>query len=495
MLRRALGASHGRLIAHVLVEACALALAGGAIGVGIAWAAAPLLAALVPNAPIVPGLERIGVNAGVLVFSFGAAIAAAALASGVASAGLLRLDGGSSPGARRHTGSARTQFATSALVAAEIAIAVVLLAGAGLTLRSFSHLLAVDPGFTPDGVLAVELSLPEARYREDDARRAFYSRVFERLQALPEVEAVGAAMVTPLTGNNWSVPLQRADRPTPAGQRAPDVGWQLASEGYFRALQIPLRAGRLFEAADSTGPAVVIVSEAVADRFFPGDDPVGRRLSLGDTNAEIVGVVGNIRRAALTDEPRADLYFPFERVMSPSTTLFVRTGGDPLRALPAVRTVFRAMEPHAVLYDTRTLSAIAAESAAATRLASRLLGCCAAIALALAGIGVYGTMAYRVRRRTRELGTRIALGASPADIRRLVVRQAAAIAAAGLIAGAAGALIFARSLSSLLFDVAPSDPATLAGAVAILAAATLGASYLPARRAARVDPVVALGAE
>lgn len=256
-----------------------------------------------------------------------------------------------------------------------------------------------------------------------------------------------------------------------------------------------MRAGRVFEARDATGPPVVVISEAVVARFYPGEEPLGRRISLGDMEAEIVGVVGNIRRAALTDDPRADLYFPFERVMSPSTTLFIRASGDPIAALPAVRAAVRRLEPHTVLYETRTLSHIAEDSAAVNRLATRLLAGFAVIALLLAAIGVYGVMSYRVRRRTRELGTRLALGASPHEITRLVLLQGAAIASVGLAVGTAGALAFARTLSSLLFDVPPWDPATLVSAAALLAMATLAASYLPARRAARVDPVSVLAAE
>ena len=232
-----------------------------------------------------------------------------------------------------------------------------------------------------------------------------------------------------------------------------------------------------------------------ATRFFAGEDPIGRRISLGDMTAEIVGVVGNIRRASLTDEPRADLYFPFERVMSPSTTLFIRATGDPIAVLPAVRAAVHRLEPHAVLYEIRTLSHIAEKSAAAIGLAMRLLLCFASIALLLAAVGVYGMMAYRVRRRMRELATRLALGASPGDIIWLVMRQAGTIMAVGLAVGLTAAVVLARTLSSLLFDVPPWDPAALASAIALLAAATLAASYLPARRAARVDPVSILAAE
>ncbi len=494
-LRLALGASRRRLVVQVLTEGLGLALVGGVAGVAVAWRAAPVLAAFIPHASAVPGLDQVGIDAGVLLFALGAAVASALMFSAIACISLARADRSALASERRGTMTPGARIAASGLVAAEIALAVVLVAGAGLTLRSFANLLAVDPGFTPTGVLTVQLALPAGRYDEDEARRAFYARAFADINSLPNVETIGAAMVTPLTGNNWTAGLQRVDRPLAAGQRPPEVGWQLASEGYFHALRIPLRRGRLFEARDATGAPVVIISEAVATRFFAGEEAVGRRISLGDVEAEIVGVVGNIRRASLADDPRADLYFPFERVMSPSTTLFIRASGDPIAALPAVRAAVRRLEPHAVLSETRTLSDIAEESAAVTRLATRLLAGFAVIALLLAAIGVYGVMSYRVRRRTRELGTRLALGASPRDITRLVLLQAAAIAAVGLVVGTAAALAFARTLSSLLFEIPPWDPATLASAAALLAVATLAASYLPARRAARVDPVSVLAVE
>ena len=494
-LRLALGASRRRLVSQVLAEGCALALAGGVVGAVVAWRAAPLLAASIPNEASVPGLQQVGVNSGVLLFALVAAMVSALLFSALACVGLWRANTGALASGRRGTATPGAKLAASGLVAAEIALAVVLLVGAGLTLRSFANLLAVDPGFTSSGVVTVQFALPIGRYDKDEARRAFYARAFDDIKALPDVEIVGAAMVTPLTGNNWTAPLQRVEHPVPPGQRPPEVGWQLASEGYFRALRIPLRTGRLFAARDATGPPVVIISEAVAVRFFAGEDPIGHRISLGDMTAEIVGVVGNIRRASLTDEPRADLYFPFERVMSPSTTLFIRAIGDPTAVLPAVRAAVHRLEPHAVLYEIRTLSHIAEESAAAIGLAMRLLLCFASIALLLAAVGVYGMMAYRVRRRMRELATRLALGASPGDIIWLVMRQAGTIMAVGLAVGITAAVVLARTLSSLLFDVPPWDPAALASAIALLAAATLAASYLPARRAARVDPVSILAAE
>ena len=494
-LRLALGASRRRLVVEILGEALALAFAGGAVGAIVAWQGAPWIASFVPNAVRVPGLDQVDIDARVLLFAFGAAAASALFAGVIACIGLFRAETGLTISERRGTLTPGARRAASTLVAGEIALAVALVAGAGLTVRSFVNLLAVDPGFTPAGVLTVQLILPAGRYDENDARGAFYARAFAEIESLPEVEAVGAAMVTPLTGNNWTVPLRRIDKPIPAGQRPPEIGWQLASQGYLRSLRIPLRTGRLFDARDATGPPVVLISEAAATRFFPGEQAVGRRVSLGDTEAEIVGIVGNIRRGSLADDPRADLYFPFERAPSPSTTLFIRAGGDPIAALPAVRAVIRRIEPHAMFTDIRTLSYIAEESAAVNRLATGLLAGFALLALLLAAIGVYGVMSYRVRRRRRELGTRLALGARPRDITRLVLLQAAALAATGIAIGTAAAVAFARTLSSVLFGVTPWDPATLASAAGLIAVSTLAASYLPARRAGRVDPVSVLSAE
>jgi putative ABC transport system permease protein len=499
-LRIALGASRGRVVMETLAEGLVLALAGGLAGVAVAWRAAPALAALVPQSTPVPGLESVGINVWVLAFSLFASVASALIFSGIACVGLeLRHDAGRTvfAGDRRTTMTAAARMATSSLVVAEIALAVVLLIGAGLTLRSFANLLSVDPGFTAHNVLVVEFALPAgSRYAEMTARRAFYDESFAALEDLPQVERAGAAMVTPLTGNNWTVPFERADQPVPSGQRPPDVGWQLASRGYFEALRIPLRAGRLFDAreraADTPG---VIVSESIVTRFFPGESAVGKRIRLGTDAAEIVGVVGDIRRASLTDEPRADLYFPFERQSNGGITLFIRTSGDPLAALPAVRSAIGRIEPNAVMYDTRTLDDVAAESAAVAALAMRLLAGFAMVALALAAIGVYGVMSYSVRRRTRELGTRLALGAAPADIIRLVMGEASVTTIVGLVLGLAGGLAAARALAAMLYDVPPWDPAALAAASALLTVTALVASYLPARRAARVDPVSALAAE
>ncbi len=496
-LRMALGAGRARLCAQVLTEGLVLALAGGLLGVAIAWRAAPILAGLVPRATALPALETVTVNAPVLAFSLVVSIVSALLFSGVAWLGIARGDGRDAlHSERRATMSPAARRGAAGLMAAEIALAVMLLMGAGLTLRSFANLIAVDPGFRADDVVTLQLQLPPGRYEAVTVRRVFYRDAFAALEELPEIDTIGAGVVTPLTGNNWTVPFARVDRPVARGERPPDVGWQSASAGYFKALQIPLRTGRLFDASDGArATPVVIVSEGIVQRFFPGEQAIGNRIRIGDGEAEIVGVVGDIRRAALADEPRADMYFPFEQQPSPSITLFARVAGDPAAAIQALRAKIKVLEPQATMFQARALEAIAAESVAVPRLAMRLLAGFAAVALVLSAIGVYGVMSYSVNRRARELGTRLALGADRGDVVRLVLRDAGAIALAGLAAGVASGLVAVRSLQTLLFGVTPWDPLALSAAVAVLAAAALVASYLPARRAGRIDPARTLAAE
>ena len=494
-MRMALGAGRGRLVAQFLTEGLVLALAGGIVGVAVAWRAAPALARLVPQATPIAGLDEVSLNVSVVLFAFGASLAAALMASGAASIGLTG-PASALVATRRTTVGKSARRAASALVAAEVALAVVLLLGASLTLRSFANLIAVDPGFSPRNVLSLRIGLPPGRYTDVEARRAFFDRAFGALVALPEVDDVGAAVVIPLTGNNWTVPLERADQPIGSGERAPDVGWQSASGGYFSTLKIPLRAGRLFDQRDRpSSPPVVIVSEGLATRFFPGENAVGHRVKLGPTEAEIVGVVGDIRRAALSDEPRPDMYFPFERAPDTSNTIFIRTTGDPLQALPAVRTTLRTIERDTVVLDARTMDDYAAESAAIARLAMRLLVGFAIVALLLAAIGIYGVMSYVVARRMRELGTRLALGATRGAILAMVLKESAAISGAGLLAGLALGLAASRSLNAILYGVPPWDPIAIAAATTLLAVIAMAASYLPARRAARIDPARTLAAE
>jgi len=490
-VRLTLGAGRGRLVAQLMTESLVLALVAGAVGVVLARFGARALAGMVPESLSAPGLAQVGINAPVLGFTVLVTIVTA-LACGVVgalttpvsnAAGLLVVAG-------RATMSTAARRATSTLVAVEMAFAVALLIGAGLILRSFAGLLAVDPGFDLDRVLTMQIAIPADRYQAAEARSAFYDRAFTALAGVPGVREVGAAVVTPLTGNNWTVPFDRTDQPVAAGERPPDVGWQAATGGYFRAMQIPLRAGRLFDGRDRPGsPSVVIISESVARRFFAGDSAVGRTIRISpQQTSEIVGVVGDIRRAGLTDQPRADVYFASQQGPGTAITLFIRTGDDPARAVGPVRAALRGVEPDVAVFGTPTMAQVASDSVRVTRLLLWLLGGFAVIALGLAAVGIYGVMSYVVRQRTREIGTRIALGAARNDIVWMVLRQGAVIAGIGTLAGFAVGLGAARALRSMLYGVQASDPLVLAGAALVLVVTALVACYLPAIRAARVDP-------
>jgi putative ABC transport system permease protein len=489
-VRMALGAGRWRLILQLMTESLVLCLAAGAAGLVVAYWGVPALLTLVPGQLRMPGLADVELNARVL--GYGLLICTvSALVFAALSAVTIRREQASAAltSQTRVAGSAGTRRLTSALIVAEVALSVVLLLGAGLILRSFAALLAVDPGFRLEHVALIDLSLPAERYQPVPARQAFYDRAFERLRAIPGVDDVGAAVVTPLTGNNWTVPFDRADRPVPAGTRPPDVGWQSASGGYFRVMGIPLLSGRLFDGRDAstTAPDVVIVSRAVEKLYFDGESAVGRRIRSGDGMAEIVGVVGDIRRAGLTDAPRADMYFPFERAPGGGTTLFVRTTTDPAGLLGSIRDVLRSVEPGLVVVQARTLDGVARQSIASTRLVLWLLGIFAAVALVLAAVGVYGVMSYVVSQRSREFGTRVALGASRADILWLVLRQGAGVTVLGLVIGMGAGLVLARGLGSALYGVSSADPVAIVSTIVALALASGAASYLPARRATRLD--------
>ena len=493
-VRLALGAGSGRLAAQLLAESLVLALVAGAGGVLMAYWGAHALVALLPQSGNVPGLSDVRINGSVLAFTLGIVVlttlvfglVAALTVRSEKAVGVLNASRGTSMGAK-------ARRATSTLVVAEVALAIVLLVGAGLILRSFAGLLAVDPGFRTQNVMTMSLQLPGNRYRELGARDAFYRRAFAELRGVPGVQEIGVAAVTPLTGNNWTAPFERPEQPVPAGERPPEVGWQLASNGYFKALQIPLVSGRLFDERDGqNAPPVVIISEAIQKRFFPNESAVGKQVKQGDQTLEIVGVVGNIRRAGLRDEPRADMYFPFERNLPGQMTLFVRTATDPEKSLPALRSAIARIEPNAFVADAQTLSHVASESERITRVVLWLLGVFAVTSLALAAIGIYGVMSYAVRQRTREIGTRIALGATRRNILWLVLQQGAVIAAVGTVVGLGTGLATTRFLSSIMYGVSGTDPLTLTGAVVLLVITIMLACYVPARRAASVDPAKTL---
>ncbi len=353
--------------------------------------------------------------------------------------------------------------------------------------------VSTDPGFRVDHVATVAIGLPAERYDSLPSREAFYRRAFESIRAVPGVIEVGVAVVVPLTGNHWTASFNRTGHPVPPGERAPLVGWQVASGGYFKALGIPLKAGRFFDERDRPGnPPGVIISESLGRQFFGTENPIGTTINDGDERIEIVGVVGDIRRAGLAEEPRPDLYFPFERSPSQGITLFIRTEGDPALARPGIQAALRSVEPNVVIQSPRSMAEIASDSVQVTRLMLWLLGIFALIALVLAAVGIYGVISYLIRQRTREIGTRLALGASRSTILWMVMRRGALIVGTGATIGLVVGLVAARTLESMLYGVSAADPLVVAGAMAVLILTALAGCYVPARRAASVDPAITL---
>ncbi|HLJ49686.1 MAG TPA: ABC transporter permease [Bryobacteraceae bacterium] len=493
-VRVALGAGRGRLVAQLLTESLVLAALACSAALPIAMWGARALVALAPKSLQAPGLSDVQVNFNVLAFALGVMVLTSLLIGlfSAVSIGTRTATGVMVSSVRVTTGVAGRRTA-SALILAEVAFAIMLLTGAGLILRSFSNLVTVNPGFRTANVLTVNFRIPASRYQSGDALRAFYDRAFTALRSVPGVREAGSAMVIPLTGNNWTSPFERPEHPVPAGDRPPQVGWQLASSGYFKALQIPLLEGRFFNPGDRPdGKCVVIISEAIERRFFPEGHAVGHEYKQGNQRCDIVGVVGNIRRAALRDEPRADLYFPVEQAPAPTMTFFVRTAGDPLPLLPLVQSTLRSIEPNILLSNGQTMDEVLSQSLQVTYLALWLMGVFAATALALAAVGIYSVMSYAVRQRTREIGMRVALGATRAGIVWLVIRQGARIALAGSLIGLLAGATAARLFRAMLYGVTNFDPVTLVLAPMLLLLAAIAGCYLPAIRASRVDPAKAL---
>ena len=506
-IRTALGASRAGIIRLVLVEGAVLALAGGALGVVLGVFGVDLLRALVPAdfRRMIAGFDRMRVNGAVLGFTAFLSIASALLFALVPAVRAARgtgatrdsLRSGATAGGRERHRLRRT------LVATEVALALLLLIGAGLTLRTFQHLAALPPGFETSGVALTSLALPGRTYADGPAAARFYSRLVNQVAALPGVAAAGAANVVPLCGCNQTTSFNRVGQAPYAIDERPDVDWRVITPGYFEALRVPIRLGRDFTAADRAGaPGVVIVNEALARRWFP-DGALGKRLFIqGDTTqpAEIVGVAGDMKHAGLARDALPEMFLPADQQPVWEMTLAVRTaggGGDraAIALLPALRRAALEIDPDQPVYDQQTMQDLFSLSVLQYRFSLRLLGALALIALLLAGVGIYGVISHLVAERTREIGIRIALGGDQATVQRLVVRQGISPAAIGLLAG----LVLAPALTTLargmLVGVSPHDPLTFVAVGLLLLGVALFACWLPARRAARVDPMIALRTE
>ncbi len=505
-IRSALGASRVRVARQLLTEGLVVSALGGAAGLALAYGIVGPARVLVPSwAAVTIDFSRVSIDARVLLFAMGISLLTGLLA-GVAPAlvaGRVELSRGLREGSRGSTEAPGRHRLRAAFVVAQVALALVLLTGAGLLLRSFDRLTAIDPGFDRARVLTLELQLPQARYDAPHVVR-FYDALQERLRALPGMQAAGAVFPLPLSGTSASGGFVVEGRPAPRPNQQQGAGIAWASGDYFRALRIPLRAGRLFDRRDGPdAPGVVLVNEAMARRYWSGQDPVGARIKLATDPADttspwmtVVGVVGNVRPAALRRAPGPELYLPLAQNAWANMTLVLRGATpDPDGLVPAVRREVAALDRDLPLGTARTLDAVVDDSVAEPRFRSVLLGAFALLALALSAVGIYGVVAFGVTQRLPEMGVRLALGATPGDVRRLVVTQGLRPVLLGLVLGLAGALAAARALAGLLYQVPAWDPVTFLAVAVLLTAVALAASWLPARRAAAVDPIAAIRAE
>ncbi len=499
-LRHALGAARSRVARQMLAESTLIAVLRGLAGLGLGWAGVRAIGATTPLG--IDGATVLALDYRVVLFTFvvaglsgmlfGTAPALASMAGDPHEA--LR------EGGRGASGSRRSLRAVSALVTVELALALLLVVGAGLMVRTFMQLRSVDPGFSTEGVLAAQFTIPSSRYPDRDQVLTFYDRLLEALEARPGITAAGTVGQLPLAGTSWSSQFQAEGWP-------PDrVGFEIlhrrADTDYFEAIGTPLIRGRLFEPTDGPDdPLVVVINETFARQHFPSEDPIGQRIAYdraateASTWYEVVGIVADQHQESLAIPPRAEVFENRDQDWGRSNWVVVRGEGDPVRLTPIVRSVLEELDPLIPLSTTRTLRDVWSGSMAREELVLTLLAIFGVVALLLSAVGVYGVTAQAARRRTQEIGIRIALGAGAPDVLRMMLRQGLVVVSLGLLIGLAVALVATRALSSLLYGVEPTDPGTLASVMAILGGVALVACYLPARRATTVDPVRSLRAE
>lgn len=496
-IRTALGAGRGRLTALIMMESLLLALAGGGLGLLLAIWGVDLLVALAPDD--LPRLGEVSVDERALLFTAAAALLAS-LFFGLApifQATRGRLRDSLRAGGRGTEGNAGQRL-RRVLVVAEVALALMLLLGSGLLIRSFLHLMDVSPGFEAQNVTSLKISLSSSAYPEDHQVVDFYQRLIDRVTAQPGIESAAAAMTQPFDGMGIGTSFLVEGVPDPGKRDRPVADVRPVTGGYFQTLGIPLLAGRSFDDRDrprEDGHRTAIVSETLVHSFWPDGDALGKTVYVsldGMTPYEIVGVVGNIKHMGLDTTPRAMIYLPHAQFTVRGMALVVRSSGDTALVSSAVREAVAALDPDLPVHSVTTMEGLVAGSVAGERFHMWLLGVFAAVALVLAAVGLYGLLAYMVSQRTHEIGIRLALGAGRQAVLGLVVRQALGLTLAGLVIGLAGALGLARLMASLLFEVSTTDPLTYGTVALVLVAVGLAASFLPARKASRVDPIVAL---
>ena len=492
-LRSALGASRQRLIRQMLTESVLLALMGGVLGILLAYWGIQFLIGFGPDN--IPRLSEVTLDLRVLGFTFAVSLLTGVLFGLIPALQASRpdLNDALKEGSRGSTG--RSGTFRNVFVVAEVSLALVLLVGAGLMIRSFMRLQSVETGFKAENVLTMRAQLPKKKYPEEHQILDFFKQAQERIAKLPGVQAVGAISFLPLTGLASRDSFKIAGQPDPAPGQEPGVEVRVVTPGYFQAMGIPLLKGRLLNERDVKESRVLLINETMARRYFAGVDPVGKQMEVfwdGSGPDEIVGVVGDIREGALNKEPEPAIYWAHPRVPYSGMAIVVRASGDAARFGAAVQREIRAIDPEQPVADVRTMEQVISKSIARPRFNTLLLSIFAAVALVLASVGLYGVMNYSATQRTHEVGIRMALGATRADIMRLVVGNGMLLTLIGIGIGVAASLLLTRVMASLLFGVTATDVPTFLGVSAVLAAVALVANYIPARRATRVDPVIAL---
>ena len=500
-LRTALGAGRGRLLRQMLTESLLLSLTGGIAGLVLAFAFHRGLLALVADRIPVPRLDQVTLDITVVAFTVVLSLGTgllfgmipALLAASSANDSLR--EGG------RHGSGPRARRALGALVVAEVALSLVLLTGAGLLIRSFIRLQNIDPGFRADGVFTARLTLPATRYQSGEDGARFFNSALDRIEQVPGVQSAAGISFLPLAGPGMATSFYRTDHPVPADGQQPSTEVRPVTPNFFKTMGIPHLAGRDISDADqANSPLVAVVSEGLVRRIFPGENPLGKRLQVAigpreGMNVEIVGVVGDVKFGSLDAETRPAVYVPLPQLSIGLVTFVARTDLDPLSLTNSVSAAVRSLDPELPLADVRSMQDVVAATLARARTVSVLLTAFALIALALAGVGVYGVMAYSVSQRTQEIGVRMALGATVPSVFRLVLGQALKLVVFGVVAGLVVAAMLTQLLETLLFETEPIDPLTFALTALVLMLVATFASYVPARRGTRIAPTEALRAE
>jgi putative ABC transport system permease protein len=497
-IRTALGAGRLRIVRQLLTESVLLSLVGGTLGLLIAVWGVDLLVASSPAD--IPRVKEIGLDMRVLVFTLLISVVTGIIFGLVPALQSSKLDLNESlkEGGRGSTEGLRRNRVRSLLVVSEVALSLVLLISAGLLIKSFMRLRDVNPGFNPNNVLAVNISLPPAKYADEPRQAAFFRDVLERIKATPGVVSAGAVFTLPLSGSNRANTFDIAGRPPANPGEAPEANDRVATPDYFRAMGIPLLKGRVFtERDDADAPPVSIINESFARRFFAGEDPLGKRIVTDSDRfpqgSEIIGVVGDVRHKSLDAEGGAELYRSYLQSPERSMSLVVRTEqADPTSIASSIRSIVQQVDKDQPLSNIQTMDQLLADSVARRRFNMLLLGIFASVALLLAAIGIFGVMNYSVTQRTHEIGIRMALGAQAGDVLRMVVGQGMALAFIGVALGLIASFVITRVMSNLLFGVSATDPVTFAGVSLLLSVIALLACYIPARRATRVEPIIAL---